>query len=458
MALRPEVRCLALCAGIGGLERGVAAAFRAFDEVVRVVCWVERDSFAASVLVARMGADVLRREVQPRHGAGAAPVVPLAGVGHEALDCAPVWDDVATFDGRPWRGRVDLISAGVPCQPFSSAGKHTGVADERWIWPEVLRVIREVGPRWVAIENVPPIRKHGLRIIVEDLARLGFSSEWGLLRASEVGAPHRRERLFLLADADAGRRDARVGDDVRARRDESDALAEGAGLADADRDPEDDEGVDEGRPRDRGRGTRVADAARERRPEGDGGLDDARGRAGADRDGAAVADADGAGSEGRRRPGRRGARRKIAPAGGEGMADAEHTRRSERSENDDADRGDAPGSHADGCDSPLPDAEGEPVRVEPERDEPGSPVGGDAEPRDDGHDWPPGPGDDAGWLAYLASGGAEPVLRRGADGVPEGMDDRADRLRVLGNAVVEAQARAAFVELRRRLGEDVTER
>jgi len=93
------------------------------------VAHVERDPFAAAVLVARMA--------------------------DQALDQAPVWDDLRSFDGRPWRGRVDLVTAGFPCQPWSAAGRRQGIEDDRWLWPDVARIVAEVGPRLVLLENVP---------------------------------------------------------------------------------------------------------------------------------------------------------------------------------------------------------------------------------------------------------------------------------------------------------------
>ena len=167
------VHGLALCAGIGGLELGVA---RAIGGCYRCVGYVERDAYAASTLVARM-ADA-------------------------ALDRAPIFDDLESFPCELFRGRVDLVTAGFPCQPFSVAGAQRGLEDERWLWPLVFRIVRDVGARFVFLENVPPIVAHGLGAILGDLASLGFDAEWSSLRASDVGAPHRRERLFVLAVAD----------------------------------------------------------------------------------------------------------------------------------------------------------------------------------------------------------------------------------------------------------------
>ncbi len=117
--------------------------------------------------------------------------------GH--LEMAPIWDDLESFDGRPWRGVVDLLSAGFPCQPVSSAGKRRAQEDERWLWPHVARVVCEVRPRIVALENVPGLLVRGFGDVLGELAALGFDAEWLCLRASEFGAPHIRRRVFVLA-------------------------------------------------------------------------------------------------------------------------------------------------------------------------------------------------------------------------------------------------------------------
>lgn len=164
-------RGLALCAGAGGLELGLSLALPGY----RAVGWVERDAYAASALVARME--------------------------EAALDDAPVWSDLASFDGRPWRGAVDIVSAGWPCQPFSVSGKRRGSDDERHLWPHVRRVLAETGAPLLFAENVPGHVSLGLNVVYADLRNLGYDVEAGLFSAAEVGAPHERQRLFLLAHA-----------------------------------------------------------------------------------------------------------------------------------------------------------------------------------------------------------------------------------------------------------------
>lgn len=163
---------LALCAGIGGLELGIKQAVPS----ATVVCYVEREAYAAAVVVERMA----------------------------TLGMAPVWSDLSTFCGFPWRGVVDCIAAGYPCQPFSVAGDRRGVEDERWIWPEIARVICEVEPRCVFLENVPAHLGSGFDRVLGDLAALGFDAEWDCIPAAAVGAPHLRDRLFIFAHAVGG--------------------------------------------------------------------------------------------------------------------------------------------------------------------------------------------------------------------------------------------------------------
>jgi len=108
----------------------------------------------------------------------------MARMGEATLDPAPIWDDLTTFKGAAWRGRVDLITAGFPCQPFSAAGEQRGIDDERWIWPDIARIIADVGPRYVFLENVTGLIRHGLPHVLSDLAELGFDAEWGLFSAA----------------------------------------------------------------------------------------------------------------------------------------------------------------------------------------------------------------------------------------------------------------------------------
>ena len=118
----------------------------------------------------------------------------------------PIWDDVRTFDGRPWRGSVDLISGGFPCKDISAAGRGAGLAGKNsGLFFEMLRIIKEVRPRFVFAENSPNLRTRGLVTVVQELDRLGYECRWCVLGAWHVGAPHKRNRMWIfayLADSD----------------------------------------------------------------------------------------------------------------------------------------------------------------------------------------------------------------------------------------------------------------
>ena len=112
----------------------------------------------------------------------------------------PIWDDVATLDGNPWRGSVDVLCGGFPCQDISAAGKGAGITGERsGLWKEYARLIGEMRPRFVFAENSPLLRTRGLGVVLEDLASLGYNARWGIIGARAVGAPHKRDRMWVLA-------------------------------------------------------------------------------------------------------------------------------------------------------------------------------------------------------------------------------------------------------------------
>lgn len=159
---------LALCAGYGGLELGIESFF---DEY-RTVCYVEGGLYPASEIVKKMEKGW--------------------------MDKAPIWSNVRTFDGSRWRGKVDIISGGFPCQPFSTAGKQLATADPRDLWPDVARIVREVLPKYIFFENVPNIIKWRLDSIILDLHQIGYDCSWCVMGAADVGAPHLRNRWFLF--------------------------------------------------------------------------------------------------------------------------------------------------------------------------------------------------------------------------------------------------------------------
>ena len=116
------------------------------------------------------------------------------------LDHFPIWDDVRTFDGKPWRGLVDVVSGGFPCQDISVAGAGMGLAGSRsGLWFEYLRIVEEVRPQYVFAENSPNLRTHGLGTIITGLTGLGYDIRWGVLGAWHVGANHKRNRMWILA-------------------------------------------------------------------------------------------------------------------------------------------------------------------------------------------------------------------------------------------------------------------
>ena len=142
----------------------------------RTVCAVEWDPYAQAVLVARQNDGTF----QP----------------------FPIWDDVQTFDGKPWRGIVDIVAGGFPCQDISVAGSGAGIdGDRSGMWHHMARIIGEVRPRYVLVENSPALTSRGLGRVLGDLAALGFDACWGVLGASDVGAPHKRERIWIVAHA-----------------------------------------------------------------------------------------------------------------------------------------------------------------------------------------------------------------------------------------------------------------
>jgi DNA (cytosine-5)-methyltransferase 1 len=115
------------------------------------------------------------------------------------LDTAPIWDDIRTFGGKPWRKKVDIVTAGFPCQPFSLAGKRKREKDERHIWPEIVRIIKECEPSFVFLENV---HISAFREPFADLQAMGFSiAPPYICTAAEMGAGHIRRRVFVLGYA-----------------------------------------------------------------------------------------------------------------------------------------------------------------------------------------------------------------------------------------------------------------
>lgn len=150
------------------------------------------------------------------------------------LPSFPIFGDIREFDGRPWRGCVDVVAGGFPCQDISVAGAGAGLSGARsGLWAEFARVIGEIRPRYAFIENSPALVSRGLGRVLADLAALGMDARWCVLGADDVRAPHIRKRIWVLADADAGGRDRRAWQFWQGGRAES--ADGGATMADADR-------------------------------------------------------------------------------------------------------------------------------------------------------------------------------------------------------------------------------
>tara|TARA_R110000782_G_scaffold124751_3_gene216245 strand:- start:135 stop:887 length:753 start_codon:yes stop_codon:yes gene_type:complete len=120
----------------------------------------------------------------------------------------PVWDDVRTFDGKPWRGKVDVISGGFPCQDISAAGKGAGITGKRsGLWSEFSRIISEVRPAYVFVENSPLLVSRGLDVVLADLAKMGYDAKWGVIGSHHALGNCRRERIWIIASAPGTRRE-----------------------------------------------------------------------------------------------------------------------------------------------------------------------------------------------------------------------------------------------------------
>jgi DNA (cytosine-5)-methyltransferase 1 len=157
-------------------------------------------------LFAGAGGGILADVLLGHNPVGACEIEPyprnvlLARQRDRILPNFPIWDDVATLDGNPWRGSVDVLCGGFPCQDISAAGKGAGITGERSsLWKEYARLVGEMRPRFVFAENSPLLRTRGLSVVLRDLAALGYDARWGVLGAGAIGAPHKRDRMWVLA-------------------------------------------------------------------------------------------------------------------------------------------------------------------------------------------------------------------------------------------------------------------
>jgi len=112
----------------------------------------------------------------------------------------PIFADVQAFDGTPWRGLVDIVAGGFPCQDLSCAGKGAGIDGERsGLWGEMRRIISEIRPAYAFVENSPMLTIRGLDRVLGDLAEMGYDAEWGVVSAADCGCVHLRERIWIIA-------------------------------------------------------------------------------------------------------------------------------------------------------------------------------------------------------------------------------------------------------------------
>lgn len=163
------LQAIDVCAGTG-------IGSWAFESIglCRTVCYIEKDAFCQQLIQER--------------------------IKDGSISDAPIWDDLTTFDGKPWRGKVDFVFGGIPCQPWSFAGKRKGSKDERNLWPAFRRLVAHVRPTFALIENVPGIiNGGGLQEIITDFAALGYDTEWDIISAASVGAHHLRKRVWIVA-------------------------------------------------------------------------------------------------------------------------------------------------------------------------------------------------------------------------------------------------------------------
>lgn len=160
---------IGLCAGYGGIELGLKRVI----PNLRSVALCEIEAFACANLVAKMEAGL--------------------------MEPAPIWTDLKTFPWESFRDRVDILTGGYPCQPFSAAGKRLGTEDPRHLWPYIAGGIRILRPKLCFFENVEGHISLGLREVIGELESMGYKVSWGIFSAREVGAPHQRKRVFILA-------------------------------------------------------------------------------------------------------------------------------------------------------------------------------------------------------------------------------------------------------------------
>jgi DNA (cytosine-5)-methyltransferase 1 len=195
-----EITCVSLCSGYEGLGLGL----KRVAPNLRTILYSEIELYVCEVLV-----DLMEKG---------------------EIDAAPIWTDLKTLSGEDFRGKVDFVTAGYPCPPFSCAGKRKGKEDPRHLWPHIKRIIGEIEPRGVFFENVEGHVSLGGPEVLSDLEAMGFRVEAGIFSAAEVGAPHQRKRLFILGHSDESGLEGRHGGILRERVDEQIARSGGSSI------------------------------------------------------------------------------------------------------------------------------------------------------------------------------------------------------------------------------------
>tara|TARA_R110001592_G_scaffold41719_2_gene136057 strand:+ start:401 stop:1282 length:882 start_codon:yes stop_codon:yes gene_type:complete len=166
---------ISFCSGYAGIERGLDLAGIRH----RVIAYCEIESYAIANLVSKMESG--------------------------QLDSAPIYTNLKTFPSELFRGAVDIITGGYPCQPFSAAGKRLGEKDPRHLWPYIREHINTIQPARVFLENVEGHISMGLSSVISDLEEDSYGATWGIFSAREVGAPHQRKRVYIMADTNSSR-------------------------------------------------------------------------------------------------------------------------------------------------------------------------------------------------------------------------------------------------------------
>jgi len=403
---------LSLCTGYGGIERGLSLA--GFEH--RTVAHVEIEAFAAANLVAKMETGQL---------------VP-----------APIWSDLKTLPAHCFRDRVDVLTGGYPCQPFSAAGLRKGTEDPRHLWPYIYDHIRTIRPVRCFFENVEGHISLGLREVIEDLESLGYTVAWGIFSAAEVGAPHQRKRVYILASRRTW--NANGDDDASKQRFSEGSKTESSGVcrevADANGNRLEKHGHSESDNAVKSGQMAHANGAGQQPSQGQPGASQARHNAG--RGGEAVADTGGeSGRGGSVYPRARNQGREASAARGEGVSPGDGQALADHTQSGGEDVPNANGQRGRSRDTQREDAENARQRPSSARhDSSGMVSRGAVSGLGRGFNGP------ASWL--------DGSFEVGVERVTSSQNHRVDRLRLLGNGVVPDTAAKAWIVLNDQLASE----